>query len=93
MSVYRVKLIQQLKYLTVKRPQLIFDYYRLSGDKRLLFGGGTVYGGVELSNIEAKLRGNMDKVFPQLKGVKVEYTWSGNFTPAKGAKRVEVDRT
>jgi gamma-glutamylputrescine oxidase len=57
----------------------ILDYYRLSGDKRMLFGGGTVYGGTDPSNIEAKLRGNMEKVFPQLKNVKIEYKWSGNF--------------
>lgn len=57
----------------------ILDYYRLSGDKRLLFGGGTVYGGADPKDIEAKLRGNMDKVFPQLKGVKIDFAWSGNF--------------
>ncbi|MEH6356588.1 MAG: FAD-binding oxidoreductase [Marinobacter sp.] len=57
----------------------ILDYYRLSGDNRLLFGGGTVYGGADPSDIKAKLQGNMDKVFPQLKGVKIDYAWSGNF--------------
>lgn len=57
----------------------ILDYYRLSGDKRLLFGGGTVYGGADPSDIKAKLQRNMDKVFPQLKGVKIDYAWSGNF--------------
>ncbi len=57
----------------------ILDYYRLSADKRMLFGGGTVYGGADPSDIEAKLRRNMDKVFPRLKGVKIDYAWSGNF--------------
>ena len=63
----------------VEDIRYILDYYRLSGDKRLLFGGGTVYGGADPSDIEAKLRRNMDKVFPQLKGVRVDYAWSGNF--------------
>lgn len=63
----------------VEDIRYILDYYRLSGDKRLLFGGGTVYGGADPRDIEAKLRGNMEKVFPQLKGVKVDYAWSGNF--------------
>ncbi|WP_193143140.1 MULTISPECIES: NAD(P)/FAD-dependent oxidoreductase [unclassified Meridianimarinicoccus] len=63
----------------VEDIRYILDYYRLSGDKRLLFGGGTVYGGSDPRDIEAKLRGNMDKVFPQLKGVKIDYAWSGNF--------------
>ena len=57
----------------------ILDYYRLSGDKRLLFGGGTVYGGADPSDIKAKLQRNLDKVFPQLRGVKIDYAWSGNF--------------
>lgn len=57
----------------------ILDYYRLSGDKRLLFGGGTVYGGADPSDIKAKLQRNMAKVFPQLKGIRIDYAWSGNF--------------
>lgn len=63
----------------VEDIRYILDYYRLSGDKRLLFGGGTVYGGADPSDIKAKLQRNMDKVFPQLKGVKIDYAWSGNF--------------
>ena len=63
----------------VEDVRYILDYYRLSADKRLLFGGGTVYGGTDPSDIEAKLRPNMEKVFPELKGVKVEHAWSGNF--------------
>ncbi len=57
----------------------ILDYYRLSADNRMLFGGGTVYGGADPRDIEAKLRRNMDKVFPKLKSVKIDYAWSGNF--------------
>jgi len=63
----------------VEDIRYILDYYRLSGDKRMLFGGGTVYGGADPRDIEAKLRRNMDKVFPQLKDVKIDYAWSGNF--------------
>jgi gamma-glutamylputrescine oxidase len=63
----------------VEDIRYILDYYRLSGDNRLLFGGGTVYGGTDPSDIEAKLQRNMDKVFPQLKGVRIDYAWSGNF--------------
>ncbi|MDO6441895.1 FAD-binding oxidoreductase [Marinobacter sp. 2_MG-2023] len=63
----------------VEDIRYILDYYRLSGDKRMLFGGGTVYGGADPSNIKAKLQRNMDKVFPQLKGIKIDYAWSGNF--------------
>lgn len=63
----------------IEDVRYILDYYRLSADKRLLFGGGTVYGGKDPANVEAKLRPNMEKLFPQLKGIGVEYAWSGNF--------------
>jgi len=63
----------------VEDVRYILDYYRLSADNRMLFGGGTVYGGKDPRDIEAKLRKNMDKVFPQLKNTKIDYAWSGNF--------------
>lgn len=65
--------------LCVEDVRYILDYYRLSADKRLLFGGGTVYGGTDPADIEAKLRPNLEKVFPRLKGVRIDYAWSGNF--------------
>jgi gamma-glutamylputrescine oxidase len=63
----------------IEDVRYILDYYRLSADKRLLFGGGTVYGGADPRDIEAKLRRNLVRVFPQLESVKVDYAWSGNF--------------
>lgn len=63
----------------VEDVRYILDYFRLSGDRRLLFGGGTVYGGADPRDIEAKLRRNLDRVYPQLRNVKVDYAWSGNF--------------
>ena len=65
--------------ICVEDVRYILDYYRLSGDKRLIFGGGTVYGGTDPADVEAKLRPNLEKVFPQLKGVKITHAWSGNF--------------
>ncbi|WP_031843650.1 NAD(P)/FAD-dependent oxidoreductase, partial [Vibrio parahaemolyticus] len=57
----------------------LLDYFRLTADKRLLFGGGVVYGARDPENIEALIRPKMEKVFPQLKGIKIDYTWTGNF--------------
>jgi gamma-glutamylputrescine oxidase len=57
----------------------LLDYYRLSGDNRLIFGGGVVYGARDPANIEAIIRPNMLKAFPQLKDVKIDYAWTGNF--------------
>ncbi|GAB7530268.1 FAD-binding oxidoreductase [Pseudomonas sp. 3A(2025)] len=57
----------------------LLDYYRLSADKRLIFGGGVVYGARDPANIEAIIRPKMLKVFPQLQNVKIDYAWTGNF--------------
>ena len=62
----------------VSDERYILDYYRLSQDYRLLFGGGVTYGVKTPKDIEAKLRPNIENIFSQLKGVKIDYTWSGN---------------
>lgn len=62
----------------VEDVRYVLDYYRLSADGRLLWGGGTVYGGTDPADIRAKLVPNMERIFPGLKGVRVDYAWSGN---------------
>ncbi len=57
----------------------LLDYYRTSGDHRLLYGGGVVYGARDPADIERLIIPKMLKTFPQLADVKVEYTWTGNF--------------
>lgn len=57
----------------------LLDYFRLTGDRRLIYGGGVVYGAKDPANIEAMIRPMMLKTFPQLKGVKIDYAWTGNF--------------
>lgn len=57
----------------------LLDYFRLTGDRRLIYGGGVVYGAKDPANIEAMIRPMMLKTFPQLNGVKIDYAWTGNF--------------
>lgn len=57
----------------------LLDYYRLTADNRLIFGGGVVYGARDPANIEAIIRPKLLKAFPQLKAVKIEFAWTGNF--------------
>lgn len=64
--------------LCVEDVRYVLDYYRLSADGRLLWGGGTVYGGTDPADIRAKLTPNLERIFPQLKGVQIDYAWSGN---------------
>lgn len=58
-------------------PRTALDYFRLSTDKRMLFGGLSNYTGMEPRNLEEVMRGKMESVFPQLKGVAIDYAWSG----------------
>lgn len=62
----------------VEDVRYVLDYYRLSADGRLLWGGGTVYGGTDPADIRAKLMPNLLRIFPALKGVAIEHAWSGN---------------
>lgn len=64
----------------VEDCNFLLDYYRLTGDNRLLYGGGTVYGARDPGQIESLIRPKMLKTFPQLKDVKIEFGWTGNFS-------------
>lgn len=55
----------------------VVDYYRLSADKRLLFGGACNYSGRDPKSIKSYILPRMLKVYPQLKEVKIEYEWGG----------------
>ena len=54
------------------------DYFRLSADGRLLWGGMCNYSGRVPRSIEASLRPGMLKVFPQLRHARTDFTWGGN---------------
>jgi gamma-glutamylputrescine oxidase len=53
------------------------DYYRLSHDQRLLFGGRASYSGRDPGDLHAIMRRRVAGVFPQLKDVPLEYVWGG----------------
>jgi len=55
----------------------VVDYFRLSADKRMLFGGTCNYSGREPASIKAYIQPKMLKVYPQLKDVKIDYEWGG----------------
>jgi gamma-glutamylputrescine oxidase len=63
----------------VEDANYCLDYFRRTPDNRLLYGGGTVYGGTDPASIEGKIRPLLEKTFPSLKGIKIDYAWSGNF--------------
>lgn len=57
----------------------LLDYFRLSRDGRLLFGGGVTYGARDPARVEALIRPKLERVFPQLAGVRIDHAWTGNF--------------
>lgn len=57
----------------------LLDYFRLTADNRLLYGGGVVYGAQDPADIDARILPLMLKTFPQLKKVRIDYRWTGNF--------------
>ena len=58
-------------------PNFVLEYFRLSADKRLLFGGRCNYFGSDPSVIERNLKPRMAKVYPQLADVRIDYAWGG----------------
>lgn len=58
-------------------PNFVLEYFRLSADKRLLFGGRCRGHHENPVEIERQLRPRMQRVFPQLTGIKAEYAWGG----------------
>lgn len=62
--------------LAVYDCRFVLDYYRLTADKRLMFGGGTNYSGKPTADVAAELRPAMERTFPQLKGIAIDYAWN-----------------
>lgn len=63
--------------VAVQDTKFVIDYYRLSADHRLLFGGGENYSASFPRDIAAFVSKPMLRVFPQLKDVKIDYAWGG----------------
>jgi gamma-glutamylputrescine oxidase len=55
----------------------VINYWKLSGDGRLLFGGGENYTSRFPRDIKAFVRPYMLKIYPELADVKIDYGWGG----------------
>lgn len=63
--------------VAVADTKFVINYFRLSHDKRLLFGGGESYGYRFPTDIAATVRKPMEQIFPHLRDVRIDYTWGG----------------
>ena len=58
--------------------RVVPDYFRLSADRRMLFGGLCTYSGREPPDIDASIRPRVRRVFPELGGGRIDYRWGGH---------------
>ncbi len=63
--------------IAVADTKFVVNYFRLSSDNRLLFGGGESYGYRFPADIGATVRKPMAQIFPHLADVRFDYTWGG----------------
>lgn len=63
--------------LAVADSNIVLDYFRLSADRRLLFGGRCNYSNRDPKDLTAALRPRLVEIFPQLQDVKIDYAWGG----------------
>ncbi len=63
--------------LAVCDPNFVLEYFRLSAEKRLLFGGRCNYFGDDPEVIKKFLRPKLSRIYPQLAGIDVDYAWGG----------------
>mgnify|MGYP000858981101 CR=1 FL=1 len=61
----------------VSDSRVVLDYYRLSADRRLLFGGLCNYSNRVPRSIEASLRPKMLALWPELADTRIAYAWGG----------------
>ncbi|HAJ13681.1 MAG: FAD-binding oxidoreductase [Hydrogenophaga sp.] len=55
----------------------VLDYFRFGADSRLLFGGRVSYTTMTPPDLKGTMERRMGRVFPDLKGVPVDYVWGG----------------
>ena len=87
--VYELSAVTQIQHTTpavvrTAKGQVTAKYVIVAGnaylaDNRLLYGGGVVYGARDPDDVERLVVPKLLKTFPQLKGVKIDYRWTGNF--------------
>ncbi|MCX7299402.1 MAG: FAD-binding oxidoreductase [Rhodobacterales bacterium] len=63
--------------IAVSDSRFVVNYYRMSEDRRFLFGGRENYTIGFPSDIAGALKTRMETLFPQIKGVRIDYAWGG----------------
>jgi gamma-glutamylputrescine oxidase len=71
--------------VAVADSRFVVNYYRLSHDRRMIFGGGESYGWRFPIDLKGYVRRRMLRVFPQLARARVTHAWGGTLaiTPTR----------
>ncbi|NNM62458.1 MAG: FAD-dependent oxidoreductase [Steroidobacteraceae bacterium] len=71
--------------VAVSDSRFVVNYYRITADNRLLFGGGETYGYRFPADICGFVRRHALRIFPQLAATRFEYGWGGTLgiTPTR----------
>jgi len=63
--------------VAVADSRFVVNYYRLSADRRMLFGGRESYGYTTPNDIAESVKRRMTGIYPQLADAKIDYYWGG----------------
>ncbi|WP_138380564.1 NAD(P)/FAD-dependent oxidoreductase [Luteithermobacter gelatinilyticus] len=63
--------------VAVADSKFVINYFRMSPDHRLLFGGGENYSSRFPEDIASFVRKYMLQIYPNLEDVKIDYAWGG----------------
>lgn len=63
--------------MAIADTRFVLNYFRLSADNRLIFGGGEKYLPSMPASVDDFVRKHMSQVFPDLADVKIDYRWGG----------------
>ena len=61
----------------VANSNFIVDYFRITADTRMLFGGRASYSTLEPPSLGAFMKPRLTRVFPQLKDAAIDFAWGG----------------
>ena len=63
--------------VAVADSRFVVNYFWQTRDGRLVYGGGESYGKRYPSDIAARVRGNLARVYPELADVRFDHAWGG----------------
>lgn len=61
----------------VSDANFVLDYFHLSADRRMLYGGQVSYGSKPPRRLRQRMAAKLERLFPPLAGIRIDYQWGG----------------